>query len=769
MSLTKYFRKEKHKYKKKGDLSEMSAEEILSLDPDDFGFYITEDTPGPGLNVEQRKALDNVVNYKRRAKKIGREKINREEEIKTHMLNEYYRKGLVSKMMEQYLLWKRRNNIPYIDLWNLLFGKPISNESIPEDKLEDFQRTLNRVLNIRYKIYPLTQYRQTPLPNPAINPTTDRNLIPDNEYYLTFSDRERDTRIVLKVEFLKYAEDVSPLQISEYENDFVDIIFENKNNVNASVKVVELLEADEYPYYFIPNENNPVYGYFRIISVVSLKNISLRDAYKELNSLTRVSAVPGIMDEQLFFPISDFSEEQNTLEWYFSPNNLIWVLLSPTENVLVSGILPPYTMATATSNETETEEEIIGTFLSTFTDYPDFIQFINEYLPELSPIEYSKYYSCLSPLYFTTKAPTGYDFLSAKKPPRELPFYHTLKYIFSLIPHFSPSTIEEGPHKFSEHTYMIYLNRLIYYYNIYLALSKNKLRGFDNTAILVIITHGSYLAFDNTIELKKKTPNIENLFICTKSPPGSYSLECAKTLSKNTYAKEGNLFDNLYDSMNAFRAISFDKIILETLRLKNRVVQANCWTETKQYGNSMLHYINPNTKTYINKLYEGSSLDHRDKIIDIQRFKEAEGDIQSRLNQSNILLDPNLLRVLGRKSYVNKDETNPGNIQKFRIELREILMYYNNKRGIQNLFVYDDSCGDLQNSEFFETFIKSNKGTIKTIEPEIFSRKINKMKKITKKLSESGLGKKKNKTKKRQSKRKNKSITITTRKNKILK
>lgn len=737
MSWLSRFTRKTHKYETRGELADMTSEEILRLDPDDVGFYIRNKPTG--LNHEQENALENLLEYKKRAKKIGRENINREEEIRNYLLDKTYgRKNALDVIDEQYDLWKTKEHdttLDRIDLWNLLFGQPIRT-SIPDEEKEDFEEFvehLKTVLNPKYQIYPLTEYRQTPTPSTSARKeetpeSTTPELIPDNEYYVTFSDPSKDARIVLKVHFVRYAEPPTTRSLLMYEIDFV-------HYRKIPAKLPRLFESDVYPYYFIPNGPNSRYGFFRIMEVVSFTNISPKAEYRTVGSLTKVSVVPDIMGMQLFGPILDFVEEENTLDWYFYPGKLIWVLLSPNETVRISNILPPYPLP----NEEETSLQ----FVTTFTDYPDFIQFINDYVSQLSPIEFQKYYSCLSPSYFTTRAPTGYSFSTITDPAiltAERPFYSAIKHIFSIIPHFSPSTLSEGPNHFSEHTYFVYLNRLIYYYNLHQSISKNELHGFENTAVIVIQLHGAYISFDETVSLKKQFPNIENLFICTRSAPGAYSIHCPGDTASNKFATEGNLYDQLYDSITQFHGISFDKIILETFKSSIGIIEANCWIENKQFGRSMQNYINPNTKGYINKIYTGSYHDGQDKIIDMQLFRGTaeESDIQTRIDKSNILLDPDLLKVLGKKSFIHKSGSQ--NIMSCQIQLREIIKYYNLKRGIKNIFIYDTSCGDIESSTDADAYLKNSYGQLQSVHPERFSRKRTEMEKVTSKLAKLGFG-----------------------------
>jgi len=70
MSLKSYFRKD-HKYKTQADLKDMTAEEIVSLNPADIGFYVETETGGIPLTGVKKKALFNLLARKKLEKKTG--------------------------------------------------------------------------------------------------------------------------------------------------------------------------------------------------------------------------------------------------------------------------------------------------------------------------------------------------------------------------------------------------------------------------------------------------------------------------------------------------------------------------------------------------------------------------------------------------------------------------------------------------------------------------------------------------------------------------
>ena len=68
MSLKSYFRKD-HKYKTQADLKDMTAEQIVSLNPSDIGFYVETETGGIPLTGVKKRALFNLLARKKLEKK----------------------------------------------------------------------------------------------------------------------------------------------------------------------------------------------------------------------------------------------------------------------------------------------------------------------------------------------------------------------------------------------------------------------------------------------------------------------------------------------------------------------------------------------------------------------------------------------------------------------------------------------------------------------------------------------------------------------------
>jgi hypothetical protein len=87
MSLKSYFRKD-HKYKTQADLKDMSAEEIVSLNPSDVGSYIETETGGIPLTGVKKRALFNLLARKKLEKKSGINLISREKTIDSFLKRE---------------------------------------------------------------------------------------------------------------------------------------------------------------------------------------------------------------------------------------------------------------------------------------------------------------------------------------------------------------------------------------------------------------------------------------------------------------------------------------------------------------------------------------------------------------------------------------------------------------------------------------------------------------------------------------------------------
>ena len=89
-SLKSYFRK-KHKYKTQADLKDMTAEQIVSLNPTDVGSYIETETGGIPLTGVKKRALNNLLAQKRVEKESGPNPAARERVIDSFLKRENLR------------------------------------------------------------------------------------------------------------------------------------------------------------------------------------------------------------------------------------------------------------------------------------------------------------------------------------------------------------------------------------------------------------------------------------------------------------------------------------------------------------------------------------------------------------------------------------------------------------------------------------------------------------------------------------------------------
>lgn len=90
-SLKSYFRMKKHKYETQADLKDMTAEQIVSLNPSDVGSYIVEETGGVPLTGVKKRALNNLLAQKRVEKESGPNPVARQRVIDSFLKRENLR------------------------------------------------------------------------------------------------------------------------------------------------------------------------------------------------------------------------------------------------------------------------------------------------------------------------------------------------------------------------------------------------------------------------------------------------------------------------------------------------------------------------------------------------------------------------------------------------------------------------------------------------------------------------------------------------------
>jgi hypothetical protein len=359
-------------------------------------------------------------------------------------------------------------------------------------------------------------------------------------------------------------------------------------------------------------------------------------------------------------------------------------------------------------------------FLTTFNDYSAFIDFIKtnvcssssdcfcELMTSMMPTVETESTSLFSfwtnttvndlPYFnysiFTTRAPTGYDLFSAVNPellrsPNR--FYNAMKIILERIPRINPSREKKGT-KITLHKYMILLDRLIYFYHIYILYNQHKLKGFSNTAGIVILFHGGYEEYDASKErtIIDVPPPIENLFLCSKATPGCYAYEytgdeIASSLNKKSYLwlMTNNIKQKGY--------VNFDEVAFSKETCKERReyrCDANCYLELSRTGNSMEHFITPKTDQYINKYYS-RNLNEKYYIVDLQKFDEVRDSptlsAEEKL-KSSCITGTDFIK--GRMVKLYTDSIHTG----YSLKLSDIMDYVAQVLRKPNVFIYDRSC-----------------------------------------------------------------------------
>lgn len=368
-------------------------------------------------------------------------------------------------------------------------------------------------------------------------------------------------------------------------------------------------------------------------------------------------------------------------------------------------------------NRTEEEE-----FVSLFYDYPEFIRFLetevcgtssdcfcdlitatNTSISNTQPHFLLSLFSStvvdtrkeFDYTVFTTRAPDGYGLYSAIN--RHVlsgttPFFDAMKEIFKIIPHMEPSKRKEG-NKYSVHRYMLILDRLIYFYNIYLLRSQRKLKGFSNTAAFVVYTHGAYPSYtvEDRTSIKEVQNPVENVFVCYKAAPGCVAREHQDQIIKEVSNKNSYLW-TMTNGIKTKGFVNFDAAAFPDYKCPTKSACSavgNCFSENLRRGNSMEHYINPASKKYIDKSYYINVGEH-DYVIDLNEFdKVSESttlDPVQKITASAVTLTDFLK---ARMTPVYKGAV----IRSYTFKLSDIIDYAAEVLGKTNVFVYDRSCG----------------------------------------------------------------------------
>lgn len=221
---------------------------------------------------------------------------------------------------------------------------------------------------------------------------------------------------------------------------------------------------------------------------------------------------------------------------------------------------------------------------------------------------------------------------------------------------------------------MVLLNRLIYYYNIYMKINDGVLQGFSNTAVVIISLHGSYRTYD---DIKYLSPD-KDVFLYSKSSPGSLALNYCFGTTKQTMILSNTVF-NIWTKMKRQPYVPFDELNLSSnidMIGVESYSQANPRIENQQFAKAMQHYISPQTQKYIDKIYERD--DEYKYVIDVEDFMQIPGSMVDKLARSN---------VFGRL------RANP--LDPNQVTLSSIIDYYLYRKKKRNLFIYDMSCGSM--------------------------------------------------------------------------
>lgn len=369
--------------------------------------------------------------------------------------------------------------------------------------------------------------------------------------------------------------------------------------------------------------------------------------------------------------------------------------------------------------EVLTEEEM---FVRTFHDYPAFMGFINNELCR-QPVATDYFCACISqlltPQFFSRDAPPGYSLYTAEVERSETPFFDSMKIIFARMPHLNPSIVPRNgiiePPRTSffddlrqafsstpnydpiiapingttEHHYMIVLDRLIYYYQIYTLMTERQLRGFSNTAGFVIYMHGSYPIYDasNKKSIKNVNLKIENVFLCTRAAPGCLAMGY-DTAMREDFKNPDSALWTMTNNISTKRYVNFDEVVFKIKGRADDLTMAVCYKLDSKRGRAMEHYIHPNRKKYINKTYTAKYGDYLSYVIDLEKLEQVRHYKHMTLDQKIKYCD------IMQNPFIMSRRVNTPKI--FRIELSDIVDYATEFLDKQNVFIYDRSCSVIE-------------------------------------------------------------------------
>lgn len=267
----------------------------------------------------------------------------------------------------------------------------------------------------------------------------------------------------------------------------------------------------------------------------------------------------------------------------------------------------------------------LQSFEATYPDFPGFLAFLQNTLRKASPTEYATYYQQqITPAFFLQKAPKGYSFSDVPRKNINFdkrPFYHTMLEIYQKLPRVDPSAEKSQgmfayftrsattpDDRYTEYGYSIYLNRLIYFYQIY--MNEQQLQGFQNTAGVILLLAGGH--YDSPPQVASLPEPLENIFVCNETPfgfPAKVSSDDGEHVVMN-----GNVAEKMYHSIANYHFVPYDEISSPP-SIPNKGASVKVLP-----GDAMKNYISPNMHGYINKKYVAKP--NRCYILDVEKVKQ---------------------------------------------------------------------------------------------------------------------------------------------------
>ena len=303
---------------------------------------------------------------------------------------------------------------------------------------------------------------------------------------------------------------------------------------------------------------------------------------------------------------------------------------------------------------------------------------------------------------FTVDAPPGLSLLSIEPSSiydtSSTPFYTAMKYINTKI----------GRHKltFDVKNYMVLLNRLIYYYNIFLLIKGSQLDGFRTSTGIIIYVHGGYVSYDESSIITVERP-IENVFICSKASPGCYAFDLG-TIALSDIEYPNSTIHVMTDNIEKKGFVNFDQSSFrydvpdisssDTARIQSKSRMndiASPHINMNIFGIEMRHYITPRTDVYINKIYEATFTDTKCYVFDLEELKKFYQNKENNIRRygRDIFYHPyNILSLPRFQSMFRRYLKRFLTPKPFRFTLKDIMDYCKEK-GKPNVFIYDKSCG----------------------------------------------------------------------------